>query len=100
MNQDGIKSRAMNKIVKARITALPRQLGDPLPEVWVMLSDGTEMMLFTYYPDEISFSESDFIGLTEDEARLLKFGPRPRLSPILTTGDPHPRGGNPRRLGT
>lgn len=74
MNQQGLDSQAMNKIVKARITALPKQLGDPRPEVWVTLSDETEKMLFTYYPDEISFLESDFLGLTEAEARLLKFG--------------------------
>lgn len=63
-----------NKIVRARITPLPKQLGNPLPEVWVTLADGTEKMLFAYYPDEISFTESDFIGLTEDEPRTLKFG--------------------------
>lgn len=74
MNEQGIDSQAVNKIVEARITHLPERLGDQLPEVWVTLADGTEKMLFTYYPDEISFSESDFLGLTEDEARLLKFG--------------------------
>lgn len=74
MNQEGLNSQSMDRIVKARITTLPKQLGDALPEVWVTLSDGTEKMLFTYYPDEISFSESYIIGLTEDEARLLKFG--------------------------
>lgn len=74
MNQKAIDSQAVNKIVKARITELPKRIGDSLPEVWISLSDGTEKMLFTYYPDEISFSDSDFVGLTEDEARLLKFG--------------------------
>lgn len=73
-NEQRRDSQAMNEVVKARITELPRRLGDPLPEVWVTLSDGTEKMLFTYFPDELSFSESDFVGLTEDEARLLKFG--------------------------
>lgn len=63
-----------NKIVRARITSFPKQLGDPLPEVWVILADGTEKLLFTYYPDEIGFTESDLVGLTEDEARTLKFG--------------------------
>lgn len=63
-----------SEIATARITPLPKQLGDPLPEIWITLEDGTEKMLFTYYPDEISFTESDFIGLTEDEARTLKFG--------------------------
>jgi hypothetical protein len=64
-----------SKIIAARITALPRQLGDhPLPEVWVTLEgNGKEKKLFTFYPDEISFKESDFVGLTEDEARTLKF---------------------------
>lgn len=63
-----------SEIATARITPLPKQLGDPLPEIWITLEDGTEKMLFTYYPDEISFTESDFIGLTEDEAHTLKFG--------------------------
>lgn len=63
-----------SKIVRARITTLPKQPGGPLPEVWITLADGTKKMLFTYYPDEISFTESDFIGLTENEARTLKFG--------------------------
>ena len=62
------------KIVSARITPLPKQLGDPLPEVWVTFDDGTEKMLFSYYPDEISFEPKDFIGLTEEEGRLFKFG--------------------------
>lgn len=74
MNQEGIDSRAMNRIIKARITERPGKIGDPLPEVWVTLSDGTERMLFTYYPDEISFSEPDFVSLTEEQARFLKFG--------------------------
>lgn len=74
MKHECIDSQAMKRITKARITELPRIISDPLPEVWITLLDGTEKMLFTYYPDEISFLESDFVGLTEDEARLLKFG--------------------------
>lgn len=63
-----------NQIVSARITDLPKKIGDPLPEVWATFQDGTEKMLFTYYPDEISFQAQDFIGLTEEEATLFKFG--------------------------
>lgn len=63
-----------NMIAKAHITPLPRKIGDPLPEVWVTLKDGSEKMMFTYFPDEISFLESDFVGLTEEEAHTLKFG--------------------------
>lgn len=61
------------KIVKARITALPRSLDDPLPEVWVLLEgEDTEQLLFKYYPDEIRFEPSEFVGLTIDEALTLK----------------------------
>jgi hypothetical protein len=31
-------------------------------------------MLFTFYPDEISFEAQDFVGLTEEEATVFKFG--------------------------
>jgi hypothetical protein len=74
MNKEPLDSTMMAKIVNARITDLPKRLGDPLPEIWITLSDGSEKMLFRYYPDEISFSEAELVGLTEDEARLLKFG--------------------------
>ena len=76
--QEGAKvagSTAMrNQIVSARITDLPKNIGEPLPEVWAVFQDGTDKMLFTFYPDEISFEAQDFIGLTEEEATLFKFG--------------------------
>lgn len=62
----------MATINKIRITSQPRQLGDPLPEVWATLSDGTEMLLFTYYPDEIAFGDDELVGLTEAETLKLK----------------------------
>lgn len=46
---------------------------DPMPEVKVQFNNGTEKTLFEFYPDEISFNESEFIGLTEESARRLKF---------------------------
>ena len=68
-------SNAMrNEIVSARITDLPKKIGDPLPEVWAIFQDGTDKKLFTFYPDEISFQAQDFVGLTEEEASLFKFG--------------------------
>jgi hypothetical protein len=68
---DAVRS---NLVVSARITPLPQRLGDPLPEVWVTCQDGTETKVFDYYPDEITFAEGDFVGLTVEECRLLKFG--------------------------
>jgi hypothetical protein len=65
------------KIVKARITAMPRPMPvgmfDPMPEVVVTFEDGTAKALFSYYPDEISFQPEEFVGKTEEEARRLKY---------------------------
>lgn len=70
------------KIISSRITEQPKSLGtitfevpyfDPLPRVYVTLEDGNEVFLFDYYPDEISFTPSEFIGLTIEECRTLKF---------------------------
>ena len=61
------------KIISARITAQPKQLLDPMPQVFITLEDGTEKFLYEYYPDEISFTESEFVGLTEAQAITLKF---------------------------
>lgn len=60
-------------IKSARITAMPKALFDPMPKVIVVDSTGAETTLFEYFPDEISFIESEFIGLTLDQGRLLKF---------------------------
>ena len=61
------------KIATCHISAMPKNMFDKMPEVTVVFEDGTRKTLFDYYPDEISFSESEFIGLTEPEARNLKF---------------------------
>jgi hypothetical protein len=64
-------------IVKCTIGPYPRPISegmfDPMPQVNVKFSDGIEKTLFEFYPDEISFEESEFIGLTEESARRLKF---------------------------
>lgn len=60
-------------IVSARITEMPKGFMDPMPQVHVKLETGEEVFLFEYYPDEISFSPSEFKGLTISEAINLKF---------------------------
>ena len=60
------------KIQNATITEMPKSMFDPMPEVIVRFKNGVEKKLFSYYPDEISFTENEFIGLTEAQARELK----------------------------
>ena len=61
------------KIISARITAMPKSFFDPMPKVYITLENEVEEFLYEYYPDEISFTTSQFIGLTKDEAIHLKF---------------------------
>lgn len=59
------------KIVAAEISAMPKSLFDPMPTVTVTYEDGQKEALFTYYPDEISFTPREFVGLTRAEAMRL-----------------------------
>ena len=40
-------------------------------EVYVTYHNGITEKLFRYYPDELTFSSSEFLGLTKDEALRL-----------------------------
>jgi len=62
----------MSKIIKAKITAMPKSFFDPMPKVIVQTEDGIEHTLFEYYPDEISFMANEFIGLTLEEGKDLR----------------------------
>ena len=63
------------KIKHVTITPMPRPMPagmfDPMPEVIATFEDGTTKTLFAFYPDEIMFRESEFVGLTEEEAHSL-----------------------------
>ncbi len=59
-------------VTKAVISAMPESIFDKMPEVTVTFSDGTVETLFSFYPDEINFSEGEFIGLTVAKARALR----------------------------
>jgi len=50
---------------------MPEGIFDQMPPVTVTLSNGKTLKLFEYYPDEISFVEAEFIGLTVAEAENL-----------------------------
>ena len=51
---------------------MPEGMFDNMPSVFVTLSNGESLNLFEYYPDEISFEETEFIGLTVTEAKRLR----------------------------
>lgn len=52
---------------------MPNGMNDELPKVKVVFDTGEEKTLFDFYPDELEFTEDEFIGLTESEALILKF---------------------------
>jgi hypothetical protein len=52
---------------------MPQGMLDSMPKVRVRFSTGEEKELFEFYPDEISFTESEFIGITEEAALRLKY---------------------------
>lgn len=50
---------------------MPLGMGDQMPSVQATLSDGQVKTLFSYYPDELTFTREEFIGKTEEEAHQL-----------------------------
>lgn len=59
------------KITKARVTESKGMFSE-LPAVYIKVEDGEEQKLFDFYPDELSFTAGEFIGLTVEEAHRLK----------------------------
>lgn len=39
--------------------------------VYVVYTDGSEDILFAYYPDQMTFISAEFIGLTNEQAQNL-----------------------------
>lgn len=61
------------KIVACEIGPYPKGMFDvEMPKVRVTFDDGVEMELFEFFPDELSFFPSDFVGKTEDDARAFR----------------------------
>jgi hypothetical protein len=57
------------KISSVKITNINNvDKDDDLPKVIATLEDGSELFLFEYYPDEISFTKQEFVGLTPKQA--------------------------------
>lgn len=56
------------KIESVVIENLGGGMFDPIPKVVATFDDKQTKALFSYYPDEISFNETELVGLTEAEA--------------------------------
>ena len=59
------------EIAPAQITAIDREIKCGHCTLTGLLNDGSTRKLFSFYIDELSFADSDLIGLTEDEAHEL-----------------------------
>ena len=60
-------------ISACKIGPYPKSFFDlDMPKVAVTYNDGKEETLFTFYPDELSFRESEFVGLTREQAFSLR----------------------------
>jgi hypothetical protein len=89
---DRLWQDAARKVVLAEITSGPGPLSggafDQKAHVIATLDDGRQIELFSFYAHERSFVPEEFVGLTMDEARRLKFAPdhrrdfSPRTSPV------------------
>lgn len=61
------------KIIDCVVGPYPRGFSDfTMPKVNVTFEDNSTKDLFTFYHDEISFRRDEFIGLTEQEAMMLR----------------------------
>lgn len=52
---------------------LPNGVFEQAPRVIATLNDGRTLELFSFYAEERSFTAEEFVGLTVDEGRQLKF---------------------------
>ena len=76
---DRLFQQVATKIVSVEITdgpgPLPHGVFEQAPRVVATLDDGSRVELFSFYADERWFSPAEFIGLSVEEGRRLKFAP-------------------------
>jgi hypothetical protein len=76
---DDAPPAAVSSIRSVEITngpgPLPAGVFEQAPRVIATMDDGTTVELFSFYAGERSFTREEFVGLTVDAARRLKFAP-------------------------
>ena len=74
---DRLFQQVARKIVSAEITdgpgPVPGGAFEQAPRVIATLDDGSRVELFSFYAHERSFDPAEFVGLTVEEGRNLKF---------------------------
>jgi len=78
---DRMWERGTRKIASIEITNGPTPPAqgafDQTPRVIATLVDGSKVELFSYRADERPYRPAEFVGLTVDEGRRLRFAARP-----------------------
>ena len=76
---DRLFQQVARRIVSAEITdgpgPLPHGVFEQAPRVIATLDDGSRVELFSFYGDERSFNAAEFVGMSVEEGRRLKFAP-------------------------
>lgn len=94
---DRLFQQVARTIVSAEITdgpgRLPHGVFEQAPRVIATLDDGSRVELFSFYAHERSFNPAEFVGLSVEEGRRLKFAPGhpPRFDGMHARDDPFPR---------
>lgn len=76
---DRLFEPVVRKIVSVEITdgpgPLPHGAFEQAPRVIATLDDGSRVELFSFFAHERSFRPAEFVGLSVEEGRRLKFAP-------------------------
>jgi len=74
-----MERRIVSVVITPGPGPLPGGVFDQAPRVIATLDDGRDVELFSFYAHERSFGAQQFVGLTVEEGRRLKFAPENRL---------------------
>jgi len=72
MTRDELESICGTDSQPAQITAIDREIKCGCCTLTALFNDGSTRALFSYYIDELTFSDADLIGLTAAEAHNLR----------------------------
>jgi hypothetical protein len=74
-----VGGRIVSAVITPWLGPLPEGVFEQAPRVIATLDNGRDVELFSFYAHERSFEPGQFVSLTVDEGRRLKFAPGNRL---------------------